>query len=261
MKGFNNDAIFFFSKYDIFDTSPETVENNLERSSLDKCHGCLRFFFLISVSAFILITAFISRFSFHLILINLNPPTIFTSLNKFGGDTVNNTVPFEPAEVHIAWVWACFLVLVAPSVHIFLHHFLQICKKVNREVASSGKRITTHGNEESVYRLCCDTLIFQKQIYHKKWNQSQTENDSKKDKNDPQAKAKDNSDDDGQSKQTNRGDESNGDQKKKSENGSDSGKEDAQTKTAKDPQNDNQHNVSMLPKIAERQMFSNTTPH
>ncbi|XP_061173520.1 chitin synthase chs-2-like [Saccostrea echinata] len=117
------------NKYDIFDKSPEVVEDDVRRNWLDRTHGCLRLIFLLSLFIFILLTALISRFSFHLLLINLNPPTIFTALNKFGGDTTNITASFVPAEVHISWVWACFLVLLAPSLHSFAYHFLQVCKR------------------------------------------------------------------------------------------------------------------------------------
>ncbi|XP_062596475.1 chitin synthase chs-2-like [Saccostrea cucullata] len=117
-------------KYDIFDKSPEVVEDDVRRNWLDRTHGCLRLLFLLSLFVFILFTAFLSRFSFHIILINLNPPTVFTTLNKFGGDTTNTTASFVPADVHISWVWACFLVLIAPSLHSFAYYFLQFYKNI-----------------------------------------------------------------------------------------------------------------------------------
>ena len=92
---------------------------------MDRCHGCLRLLFAVSFFIIIFSTAVISRFTFHLLLININPPTSFTSLNKFGGDVVNTTVPFKPAEVHTSWIWACFLVIITPTIHQFLFHCKQ----------------------------------------------------------------------------------------------------------------------------------------
>lgn len=120
---------FFPSIYDIFGTSLETTEIDEKDSWVEICHGCLRLFFSLFLFLFVLGTALISRLTFHIILINLNPPTIFTTMNKFGGDTGNTTAPFLPAQVHISWIWACFLVLVAPSVHSLVYHTGQFCRK------------------------------------------------------------------------------------------------------------------------------------
>lgn len=80
--------------YDIFGTSLETTEIDEKDSWVEICHRCLRLFFSFFLFLFVLGTALISRLTFHIILINLNPPTIFTTMNKFGGDTGNTTAPF-----------------------------------------------------------------------------------------------------------------------------------------------------------------------
>lgn len=73
---------FFFSIYDIFGTSPDTTEVDEKDNLVEKCHGCLRLFFSIFLFIFVLGTALLSRLTFHIILINLNPPTIFTTMNN-----------------------------------------------------------------------------------------------------------------------------------------------------------------------------------
>lgn len=102
---------------------------------LERCHGWLRFTFLVSLLLIVFFTALISRMAFHIIMINLNPPTIFTTMNKLGGDIiVNKTLAFVPAQVHFSWMWACFLVLITPSVHSIVYHMGQICRKKNLDV-------------------------------------------------------------------------------------------------------------------------------
>lgn len=130
---------FFFSIYDIFGTSPDTTEVDEKDNLVEKCHGCLRLFFSIFLFIFVLGTALLSRLTFHIILINLNPPTIFTTMNKFGGDAGNRTGPFLPAQVHISWIWACFFVLVAPSVHSFVYHTSQFCRKRDLKIVDTDK--------------------------------------------------------------------------------------------------------------------------
>lgn len=130
---------FFFSIYDIFGTSPDTTEVDEKDNLVEKCHGCLRLFFSIFLFIFVLGTALLSRLTFHIILINLNPPTIFTTMNKFGGDAGNTTGPFLPAQVHISWIWACFFVLVAPSVHSFVYHTSQFCRKRDLKIVDTDK--------------------------------------------------------------------------------------------------------------------------
>lgn len=132
-------CLFFFSIYDIFGTSPETTDDDEKESLLEICHGCLRLICCFFLFIFVLATAFFSRITFHILLINLNPPTIFTTMNKFGGDTGNTTAPFLPAHVHISWIWACFLVLVAPSVHSFAYHLWYLCRKRDWKVIGTDK--------------------------------------------------------------------------------------------------------------------------
>lgn len=66
--------------YDIFGTSPDTTEVDEKENWLEKCHGCLRLFFSTFLFIFVFGTALLSRLTFHIILINLNPPTIFTTM-------------------------------------------------------------------------------------------------------------------------------------------------------------------------------------
>lgn len=106
---------------------------------LERCHGWLRIIFGVLLGFIVLFTAFISRIAFHIIMINLNPPTIFTTMNKLGGDIVNNTLVFEPAQVHFSWMWACFLVLAAPSVHSLVYHMGQLCRKKNLDIDNTDE--------------------------------------------------------------------------------------------------------------------------
>lgn len=132
-------CLFFFSIYDIFATSPDKTDVDEKGSWLEICHGCLRLIFCFFLFIFVLGTALLSRLTFHILLINLNPPTTFTTMNKFGGDTGNTTAPFLPAQVHISWIWACFLVLVAPSLHSFAYHLWYLCRKRDRKVVGTDK--------------------------------------------------------------------------------------------------------------------------
>lgn len=50
-------------------------------------------------------------------------------MNKFGGDAVNTTLRFKPAEVHTSWIWACFLVILTPTIHQLSFHVKQKCLK------------------------------------------------------------------------------------------------------------------------------------
>lgn len=107
---------------------------------LEKCHGWLRFTFLVTLLLIVFFAALISRLTFHIIMINLNPPTIFTTMNKLGGDIiVNKTLAFVPAQVHFSWMWACFLVVITPSVHSFVYHVGQRCRKKNLDVDDTDK--------------------------------------------------------------------------------------------------------------------------
>ena len=128
--------------YRIYAIKEEEDERKEEDDSklVDRCHGCLRLLFAVSFFIIIFSTAFISRFTFHLLLINLNPPTSFTSLNKFGGDVVNTTVPFKPAEVHTSWIWACFLVIITPTIHQLLYHCKQKCFKDEKTVKKTDEK-------------------------------------------------------------------------------------------------------------------------
>lgn len=60
-------------------------------------------------------------------------------MNKLGGDIVNNTLVFEPAQVHFSWMWACFLVLAAPSVHSLMYHMGQLCRKKNLDIDNTDE--------------------------------------------------------------------------------------------------------------------------
>lgn len=60
-------------------------------------------------------------------------------MNKLGGDIVNNTLVFEPAQVHFSWMWACFLVLAAPSVHSLVYHMGQLCRKKNLDIDNTDE--------------------------------------------------------------------------------------------------------------------------
>lgn len=133
-------CLIFFSIYDIFGTSPDTTEVDEKESWVEKCHGCLRLFFCFFLFIFVLGTALLSRLTFHIILINLNPPTIFTTMNKFDGDSGNTTAPFLPAQVHISWIWACFFVLVAPSLHSCVYHSGQLCRKRDLKVVDADEK-------------------------------------------------------------------------------------------------------------------------
>ena len=67
-------------------------------------------------------------------------------MNKFGGDAVNTTLPFKPAEVHTSWIWACFLVIITPTIHQFSFHLKQKCLKGEK----NGKEIEV--NDFYIYR-------------------------------------------------------------------------------------------------------------
>lgn len=60
-------------------------------------------------------------------------------MNKLGGDIVNKTLVFEPAQVHFSWMWACFLVLAAPSVHSLVYHMGQLCRKKNLDIDNTDE--------------------------------------------------------------------------------------------------------------------------
>lgn len=61
-------------------------------------------------------------------------------MNKLGGDIiVNKTLAFVPAQVHFSWMWACFLVVITPSVHSFVYHAGQRCRKKNLDVDDTDK--------------------------------------------------------------------------------------------------------------------------
>lgn len=135
--------MFFYRNYDIFVKRPGNKEVS-KVTFLERCHGWLRFTFLVSLLLIVLFTALMSRMAFHIIMINLNPPTIFTTMNKLGGDIiVNKTLAFVPAKVHFSWLWACFLVLITPSVHSFVYHMGQLCRKKNLDIDDTDEETMT----------------------------------------------------------------------------------------------------------------------
>lgn len=167
---------FFYRNYDIFVKSTESKDDS-KLICLERCHGCLRLTFCGFLFLIVLFTAFISRMAFHVIMINLNPPTIFTTMNKFGGDIVNKTLAFVPAQVHFSWMWACFFVLIAPSVHSFVYHMGQQCRKKNLDVYNTDEEnmhflIQSPDNEYvNIFNKICkgnskESIILNKNIIH-----------------------------------------------------------------------------------------------
>ncbi|XP_052079430.1 chitin synthase chs-2-like isoform X2 [Mytilus californianus] len=132
-------------KTNIDNKSAEGADLQWNESKCPPPEKILKIAFAISLFIIVLGSGFIARVTFHILMWHISPPIMSndSNINRLGGlleancsacnrsDCSQSDLYFAVDEI---WIWAVFLVIVAPYFLTFLSTFFRICFKTNKRL-------------------------------------------------------------------------------------------------------------------------------